>query len=53
MAWAIDDGEVILRGRELPQADIDGDATLTLRLQLVPAYRRHDTTTTTEGAELQ
>jgi len=31
----IDDGEVELRGLELPQSDIDGDTTLTLGLQLV------------------
>ena len=30
-----DDGDVVLRGLELPERDINGDTTLTLGLQLV------------------
>lgn len=35
VARCIDDGDVVLGGLELPQRDVDGDATLTLGLQLV------------------
>lgn len=35
VAGRIDDGDVVLGGLELPQRDVDGDATLTLSLQLV------------------
>uniref|UniRef100_A0A182TK57 Uncharacterized protein n=1 Tax=Anopheles melas TaxID=34690 RepID=A0A182TK57_9DIPT len=35
MARGVDDRHVILGRFELPQRDIDGDTTLTLRLQLV------------------
>ena len=31
----IDDGDLVLRGLELPQGNVDGDTTLTLRLELV------------------
>lgn len=29
------DGDIVLRGLELPESDIDGDTTLTLGLELV------------------
>lgn len=29
------DGDIVLRGFELPESDIDGDTTLALSLQLV------------------
>jgi len=35
MAWGINDGEEVLLGLELPEGDIDGDTSLTLRLKLV------------------
>lgn len=35
MARGVDDGDVVLGGLKLPQRDVDGDATLTLSLQLV------------------
>lgn len=33
--WHTNDGDMVLRGLELPEGDIDGDTTLTLGLQLV------------------
>merc|ERR1719391_1331505 len=33
--WKFDDGDIVLASLELPESDIDGDATLTLSLQLV------------------
>merc|ERR1719339_717968 len=35
MAGGVDDGDVVLGSLELPQSDVDGDATLALGLQLV------------------
>ena len=35
MAGGVDDGNVVLGSLELPQSNIDGDATLALGLQLV------------------
>lgn len=35
VARGVNDGDVVLRGLELPEGDIDGDTTLTLGLQLV------------------
>ena len=35
MSGGIDDGHVVLGGLKLPESDVDGDATLTLSLQLV------------------
>lgn len=31
----VDDGDIVLRGLELPEGDVDGDTTLTLSLELV------------------
>ena len=30
-----DDGDIVLRGLELPEGNVDGDTTLTLGLELV------------------
>merc|ERR1719446_1767642 len=35
MTGSINDGHVVLGSLELPESDVDGDSTLTLRLQLV------------------
>ena len=35
MAGGVDDGDVVLGSLELPESNVDGDATLALRLQLV------------------
>ena len=35
MAGGVDDGDIVLVGLKLPESDVDGDATLTLGLQLV------------------
>lgn len=35
VARGVNNGDVVLRGLELPESDIDGDTTLTLGLQLV------------------
>merc|ERR1719203_932166 len=35
MSGSVDDGDVVLRGFELPESNIDGDSTLTLGLQFV------------------
>jgi hypothetical protein len=35
VAGGVNDGNVVLRGLELPERNVDGDATLTLRLQFV------------------
>merc|ERR1719147_526281 len=35
MSRGVDDGDIILGSLELPQGDVDGDATLTLSLELV------------------
>merc|ERR1719356_2252365 len=35
MAGGVDDGDVVLGSLKLPQSNVDGDSTLTLRLQLV------------------
>jgi len=35
VAWGVDDGDIVPRGFELPESDIDGDTTLTLSLELV------------------
>ena len=35
MAGGVDDGHVVLGRLELPEGDVDGDAALALRLQLV------------------
>jgi len=35
MARGIDDSDIVLRGLELPEGDINGDTTLTLSLELV------------------
>ena len=35
VSWGINDGEVIFGGFELPKGDIDGDTSLSLRLELI------------------
>ena len=35
MAGRVDDGDIVLGRLKLPQGDVNGDAALTLRLQLV------------------
>ena len=35
VTWGVDDGNIVPRGLELPEGNIDGDTTLTLGLQLV------------------
>jgi len=35
VSWGVDDGEVELRGLELPEGDIDGDTSFSLSLELV------------------
>ena len=35
VAGGVDDGDVVLGGLELPQGDVDGDATLALGLEFV------------------
>ena len=35
MAGGVDDGDVVLGSLELPEGNVDGDATLALGLQLV------------------
>ena len=35
MTRSVNDGNVVLRGLELPQSNVDGDTTLTLSLELV------------------
>ena len=35
MAGGVDDGDIVLGSLELPQSDVNGDASLTLGLQLV------------------
>lgn len=35
MTGGVDDGDIVLRGLELPEGDVDGDTTLTLSLELV------------------
>ena len=35
MEMHTNDGDIVLRGFELPERNIDGDTTLTLSLQLV------------------
>lgn len=35
VSWSINDGDVVSAGLKLPKRDVDGDATLTLCLQLV------------------
>jgi len=35
MSWGVNDGDIVLRGFELPESDIDGDTTFTLSLEFV------------------
>ena len=35
MSWSINDGDIELGGLELPQRDVNGDASLALGLELV------------------
>merc|ERR1719341_2277924 len=35
VSGGINDGDIVLRGLELPESDIDGDSSLTLSLQFV------------------
>lgn len=35
VTWGVDDSDIVSRGLELPEGDIDGDTSLTLSLQLV------------------
>jgi hypothetical protein len=35
VAGGVNDGNVVLRGLELPESNVDGDTTLTLGLQFV------------------
>ena len=35
VTWGVNDGDIVLRGLELPEGDINGDTTLTLGLELV------------------
>merc|ERR1719219_1868809 len=35
MSGSVDDGDIVLRGLELPESDVDGDTPLTLSLQFV------------------
>lgn len=35
VTWGVDDGDIVLRGLELPEGNVDSDTTLTLGLQLV------------------
>ena len=35
VSWSINDGDIVLRGFELPESDINGNSTLTFGLQFV------------------